>query len=70
MREALSAILIAHDEESAIGLMLEGLLVTYDRKLLEIIVVDDVSTDQTANIVSGFEQIVNRSHHRNGSGSF
>lgn len=54
MREALSTILIAHDEESAIGLMIEGLLGSYDRELLEIIVVDDASTDQTANIVEGF----------------
>ena len=54
MTEALSVVLIAHDEESAIGLMLEGLLATYDRELLEIIVVDDASTDQTAAIVSKF----------------
>jgi glycosyltransferase involved in cell wall biosynthesis len=56
MKEALSVILIAHDEESAIGLMLEGLLGTYERELLEIIVVDDASTDQTANIVGRFAQ--------------
>lgn len=54
MREALSAVLIAHNEESAIGLMLEGLLGSYDSELLEIIVVDDASTDQTAEIVSRF----------------
>src|SRR5947209_8414644 len=56
MREALSTILIAHNEESAIGLMLEGLVANYDQELLEIIVVDDASTDQTAGIVSGFAQ--------------
>lgn len=56
MREVLSTILIAHNEESAIGLMLEGLLANYDQELLEIIVVDDASTDQTAGIVSGFAQ--------------
>jgi glycosyltransferase involved in cell wall biosynthesis len=57
MRELLSTILIAHNEESAIGLMLEGLLGSYDRELLEIIVVDDASTDQTANIVDRFAQV-------------
>ncbi len=54
MREVLSTILIAHNEESAIGLMLEGLLASYNQELLEIIVVDDASTDQTADIVSRF----------------
>jgi glycosyltransferase involved in cell wall biosynthesis len=51
MRETLSVILIAHDEEQAIGLMLEGLLKTYDREILEVIVVDDSSQDRTAEIV-------------------
>src|SRR5260370_33271179 len=51
MRETLSVILIAHDEEQAIGLMLEGLLKTYDREILEVMVVDDSSQDRTAEIV-------------------
>ena len=51
MREILSIILIAHNEEQAIGPILEGLLKTYSREILEIIVVDDASRDRTANIV-------------------
>jgi len=51
MRETLSVILIAHDEEQAIGPMLEGLLKTYDHEILEVIVVDDASNDRTAEIV-------------------
>jgi len=34
MKETLSVILIAHNEEQAIGPMLEGLLATYDREIL------------------------------------
>ena len=52
MKESLSVILIAHNEEQAIGPMLEGLLKSYDAELLEAIVVDDASTDQTARIVN------------------
>src|SRR5712691_8091421 len=52
MRETLSVILIAHDEEQAIGPMLEGLLKTYDREILEVMVVDDASQDRTAEVVS------------------
>jgi dolichol-phosphate mannosyltransferase len=51
VKEALSVILIARDEERAIGLMLNGLLETYDREILEIVVVDDASRDRTAGIV-------------------
>src|ERR1700719_1153842 len=50
MTETLSVMLIAHNEEQAIGPMLEGLLRTYDREILEIIVVDDASSDRTAAI--------------------
>jgi dolichol-phosphate mannosyltransferase len=50
MTETLSVMLIAHNEEQAIGPMLEGLLRNYDREILEVIVVDDASTDQTAAI--------------------
>src|SRR5438270_2884883 len=52
MRETLSVILIAHDEEQAIGPMLEGLLKTYDREILEVMVVDDAAQDRTAEIVN------------------
>jgi len=51
MRETLSLILIAHDEEEAIGPMLAGMLQTYDQEILEVIVVDDASKDRTAEIV-------------------
>ena len=42
--KAVSVILIAHNEEQAIGRMLEGLLANYDQEILEIIVVDDASS--------------------------
>jgi dolichol-phosphate mannosyltransferase len=54
MKETLSVILIAHNEEQAIGPMLEGLLATYDREILEVIVVDDASTDNTPGIVESW----------------
>ncbi|HME88491.1 MAG TPA: glycosyltransferase [Chthoniobacterales bacterium] len=51
MTGTLSILLIAHNEEEAVGPMLQGLSRTYDREILEIKVVDDASTDQTAAIV-------------------
>jgi dolichol-phosphate mannosyltransferase len=51
MKQNLSVILIAHNEEQAIGPMLEGLLSSYDREILEVIVVDDASGDRTAETV-------------------
>jgi glycosyltransferase involved in cell wall biosynthesis len=54
LKNDLSIILIAHNEEQTIGLMLEGLLATYDREILEIIVVDDASKDNTAGIVASW----------------
>jgi len=51
MKENLSIILIAHNEEAVIGQMIDGLLDNYDKELLEIIVVDDTSRDNTSSIV-------------------
>ena len=56
MRETLSVILIAHNEEQAIGPMLDGLLATYDREILEVIVVDDASSDRTPEIVESWAE--------------
>jgi dolichol-phosphate mannosyltransferase len=50
MTGTLSIFLIAHNEERAIGAMLDGLLRTYDREILEVLVVDDASSDRTAEI--------------------
>jgi glycosyltransferase involved in cell wall biosynthesis len=54
--KALSVILIAHNEEQAIGRMLEGLLANYYQEILEIIVVDDASKDGTAEIVEAWSK--------------
>jgi len=54
MTGTLSILLIAHNEERAIGAMLEGLSAQYDREMLELIVVDDASSDRTAEIVRAF----------------
>ncbi|HTY44591.1 MAG TPA: glycosyltransferase family 2 protein [Patescibacteria group bacterium] len=50
MEKNLSVILIAHNEEQNIGRMIEGLLRQYERQILEVVVVDDCSTDSTAQI--------------------
>ncbi len=51
MDKNISVVLIAHNEEICIGRMIEGLLSVYDREILEIVVVDDASTDKTASRV-------------------
>ena len=51
MRQELSIVLIAHNEEKVVGKLIDGLLANYREKILEIVVVDDVSTDKTAAIV-------------------
>ena len=56
MEHDISVILIAHNEEQVIGGMIEGFLSHYDRELLEIIVVDDASTDSTAAIVEAYSR--------------
>lgn len=55
MKEDLSIVLIAHNEEQNIGEMLGGLLKNYEQEILEIIVVDDCSTDKTALIVESWK---------------
>ena len=51
MKESLSVILIARNEEGTIGKVIDGLLKNYREKIFEIIVIDDVSTDTTAEVV-------------------
>lgn len=50
----LSILLIAHNEEAIIGKMIEGLVSNYKNRLLEIVVVDDSSTDKTSPIVESW----------------
>ena len=51
MKEDLSIVTIAHNEEGVIGKVIDELLANYREKILELIIVDDVSTDKTAAIV-------------------
>jgi 1,2-diacylglycerol 3-beta-glucosyltransferase len=54
-RPRVSVIIAARDEEEQIGACLESLVrLTYPQELLEIIIVDDRSTDRTAEIVGRF----------------
>lgn len=56
MKESLSVVLIAHNEEQNIGTMIEGLLGNYQKEILELIVVDDCSTDKTPLIVESWSR--------------
>jgi glycosyltransferase involved in cell wall biosynthesis len=51
MKEDLSIVTIAHNEEKVIGKTIDGLLSNYRDKILELIIVNDVSSDRTAEIV-------------------
>jgi len=51
IKEKISVILPAHNEEEVIGKMVEGLLSEYRDKIKEIIVVDDSSADNTSGVV-------------------
>lgn len=51
MQNNLSIILIAHNEEKTIAQIIDGLFKNYKDEILEVIVVDDASTDHTASLV-------------------
>jgi SAM-dependent methyltransferase len=51
LRDAVSVVIPAHNEEMNVPRLLESLLTTYDAYIHEIIVVDDNSTDRTAAAV-------------------
>src|ERR1039457_7013983 len=54
-RPRVSIIIAARDEEEQIGACLESIVrLSYPQELLEIIIVDDRSTDRTAEIVSRY----------------
>ena len=46
--------MIAHNEETTVGKMIEGLLKSYPKEILEILIVDDASTDRTAAIAKSW----------------
>jgi outer membrane protein TolC len=56
IKESLSIVLIAHNEETVIGKVLEGLLANYRDKMLELVVVDDASTDGTSAVVEAIRK--------------
>ena len=60
MKQNLSIILIANNEEQNIGVMIEGLLKNYREEILELIVVDDCSTDKTGFVVESWIDIDSR----------
>ena len=49
--ERISVVIPAHNEEKAIGTVLDELMIVLERQTYEIIVVDDGSTDDTAKVV-------------------
>ena len=56
MNKNLSVVIIAHNEEQNIGKVTEALEASYQKEILEIVVVDDNSTDGTARIVEGLKK--------------
>lgn len=60
IKEEISFILPAHNEEEVIGKMVEGLLSRYRDKIMEIIVVDDSSTDNTSSVVESIAKRDNK----------
>ena len=62
IKEEISVVTIAHNEEGVIGKSIDGLFENYRDNILELIVVDDVSTDKTAAIVESKMQSSQRSN--------
>jgi len=56
MKNNLSVVLIAHNEELNIARMIEGLSESYDKDILEVVVVDDYSSDRTPLIVEELQK--------------
>lgn len=56
MKNNLSVVLIAHNEEANIRDMVLALMDTYGKEIFEIVVVDDNSTDRTAPIVMELQE--------------
>jgi glycosyltransferase involved in cell wall biosynthesis len=66
MLPTISIIVPAFNEEAVIGECIDSLLhLDYPEHLLEIIVIDDASTDRTSEILSGFSriQVLSGGHH-------
>ena len=51
MKEDLSIVAIAHNEEEVIGNVIDELLANFREKILELVIVDDGSIDKTSEIV-------------------
>jgi len=60
IKENMSVVLIAHNEEDVIEKMVRGTLSGYRDKILEIVVVDDSSTDNTSRIVESIAKEENK----------
>lgn len=56
MNKNLSVVLIAHNEEDNIGKMINGLMGSYNEEILEIVAVDDNSSDKTAFVVEELQK--------------
>lgn len=60
MKDNLSVILIAHNEEKVVGRMIEGMLDNYNNEIMELIVVDDASTDDTSEVIRSYQKLNNK----------
>ena len=60
IKDSISIVLIAHNEERVIGRMVQGLLDRYRDKIFEVIAVDDSSTDNTSLVVESIAKTDNK----------